>query len=248
MIVRNSARKDSSVTEAVILAGGKGSRLAGLVPNTQKVVAEVDGVPFLLVLIEKLLKQGIKKIILAVGYRADDVKRALLPFHEKVKLIYSNEDQPLGTGGALINASRHISTSKFLIFNGDSLIDLAIRELIEFHDKADADFSMVLCKVQDVSRYGSVSIDPQTKRILDFREKDSARSGPGLINAGVYLSSLSVLSSFPQGESSLEKDLLPALVDKKLYGYVTDMPFLDIGTPDDFVRASAFLKQAAVDS
>ena len=226
--------------DALILAGGMGTRLRSVLPGKQKVVAPVDGQPFLLRLIMVLHHVGVRRIILALGYRAEDVLFEIVGFvPAEVQIISSVEVEILGTGGALRHALPLISSETVLVANGDSFMDANLPSFLAFHRGVKAQISMLLCQVPDISRYGSVSLDG-SGQVLEFLEKRIDVQKPGVINAGIYLMRKSVIESFPQGNISLEKDAFPKYCGKGLYGMQQGGSFIDIGTPEDYGRVAEF--------
>jgi D-glycero-alpha-D-manno-heptose 1-phosphate guanylyltransferase len=226
--------------DALILAGGMGTRLRSVLQGKQKVVAPVDGQPFLLRLIMALHHVGIRRIILALGYRAEDVYSDLIGLvPSDVQIISSIEKEMLGTAGALRYALPLIISETVLVANGDSFFDGDLPSFMAFHRGVKAQISMLLCEVPDISRYGSVSLD-SSGQILEFLEKRIDVQKPGVINAGLYLIDKSVIESFSLGKISLEKDAFPKYCGKGLYGMRQEGGFIDIGTPEDFGRAADF--------
>jgi NDP-sugar pyrophosphorylase family protein len=156
-----------------------------------------------------------------------------------VRIRYSREDEPLGTGGALKLAEPLIS-DPVLVLNGDSYVEWSLVAMLELFMAKDADMVIMLQAVADVSRYGSVALD-QEGRITQFIEK-GVRGGPGLINAGVYLLRKQIVRDLPTGGPiSLERDVFPRLLDRGVYGLISTGLFIDIGIPDDFKRAQTLL-------
>jgi NDP-sugar pyrophosphorylase family protein len=236
-------QSDNKITEALVLAGGLGSRLSKVVPGRQKVVAPILGEPFLARVLSKLGAEGISRVVLALGYLAEDALSAIEPFVPKdMTIVPSIESSPLGTGGAIRHALPLIESSTILVANGDSLIDYSLAGLVSLHQRVHASVTMVLCKVPDSSRYGSVNIDEHS-RVLAFQEKLAKKNGPGIINAGVYLMSRDIIKDMTINPHSLELHLLPGLCRNGLYGLVTEKPFIDIGTPSDYARADNFFIQ-----
>lgn len=229
--------------DALILAGGLGSRLRAVVPDCQKVVAPIDGEPFLTRILRNLQTAGVRRVILALGYLAGDVMAAIAPMTPAgMTLIPSIEETPLGTGGAIRHALALIGTEEVLVANGDSVIDYPLADFIAFHRHHQARASMLLCEVPDVSRYGTVTLDGYG-RISSFHEKQANAHHPGIINAGVYLMTRTLIAGFPETPHSLETAVLPGLCGDGLHGLSTNAPFIDIGTPDDYGRASAFFSK-----
>jgi D-glycero-alpha-D-manno-heptose 1-phosphate guanylyltransferase len=223
------------------LAGGLGTRLSSVVPNCQKVVAPIEGKPFLERLLKKLQEDGISKIVLALGYRSEDVINSICKKNfNRLTLLTSIEPRPLGTGGAIKNSISFVETEDVIVVNGDSLIDFPIGKLIEFHRKNKSILSMLICHVEDAGRYGSVGINKKNQ-IISFHEKNNSNE-PGYINAGVYIMSKVFISELPSCPHSLEKFILPNLCGRGFYGLKTNANFIDIGTPQDFKRAANVLK------
>ncbi len=203
-------------------------------------MAPVAGVPFLQILLEQLRAQGIREIILGTGYLAEQVEKH---FGDGAKfgltISYSRETTPLGTGGA-VKLAEPLLSDPALILNGDSYVDWQLAPLLATAAEHAADLVMALQSVPDVSRYGSVTL-ADDGRITGFVEK-GARTGPGLINAGVYLLRRQLLANLPNGEPiSLERDLFPQLLDGSAYGVVSRGLFIDIGIPEDLERAQTLL-------
>jgi NDP-sugar pyrophosphorylase family protein len=179
-------------------------------------------------------------VILGTGYMAEKIEGYfgcgnLLG----VRIRYSREDEPLGTGGALKLAEPLIS-DPILVLNGDSYVEWSLVPTLELFTAKDAVLVIVLQAVADVTRYGSVALD-QDGRVTHFLEK-GIRAGPGLINAGVYLLRKQIVRELPTGTAiSLEREVFPLLLDRRVYGLVCTGLFIDIGIPDDFKRAQALL-------
>lgn len=240
----SSCLRDDLDLDAVILAGGLGSRLRPIVPDCQKVATLVNGEPFLVHILRHLKVSGIRRVILALGYKADSVMAAIYPFLPPDMIIVpSLEHTTLGTGGALRHTLSLIKTPDVFIMNGDSFIDYSFVDFFSFHRRHKASASMLLCEVPDVSRYGTVVLD-QKERVIRFYEKRPGSCCPGTVNAGVYLMSRKLIATFPKTHHSLERTTLPSLCGDGLYGLVTRAPFIDIGTPDDYSRVSRFLSKS----
>ncbi|OFX07416.1 MAG: hypothetical protein A2516_02580 [Alphaproteobacteria bacterium RIFOXYD12_FULL_60_8] len=224
---------------AMILAGGLGTRLRPAVADRPKVMALVNGRPFLSYLLDQLVDAGVRDVVLCVGYLGDAVLEAFQDSYRGSKIRYSREDVPLGTGGALRHALKVVSGDAFLIMNGDSYCDLDLRAFVECHRDARAAASIALTRVDDVRRYGSVTVDPHM-RVLDFEEK-GVRSGAGLINAGIYLLDKGVLAAIPEGKPvSLEREVFPRLIGGGINGFHVSGRFIDIGTPESYRCAAEF--------
>lgn len=225
---------------AFVLCGGLGTRLRSVLSDRPKSMAPVAGVPFLQLQLEDLKAQGIREVILGTGYLADQVQAFFRSGEEfGLQVRYSNENVPLGTGGALKLAEPLLS-DPVLVLNGDSYVEWSLAPTRDLLARKEASLVMILQLVPDVARYGSVTIDPDG-RVTEFVEKGS-RVGKGLINAGVYLLRKEIVAALPAGEAiSLEKDIFPRLLHGKVYGLVSKGSFIDIGVPADLERAQTVL-------
>lgn len=233
--------KVSGIT-GVILAGGLGTRLRPVVPDYPKVRASVYGRPFLTFLLDQLRAIGIHRIILCTGYKAYIVKNQIGERYKNVNILYSEESEPLGTGGAIRLAQEKISSEIFVVMNGDSYVNADLGRFFNWYNSADHTAAIYLTKVGNIKRYGYI-ITSRNGEIQQFIEKGS-RSGPGWINAGVYLLKKESFKSMPVAEPfSLENDCFPRLIGSGLYGYKKKTEFIDIGTPETFYRAETFFKQ-----
>ena len=229
--------------DAIVLAGGRGTRLAHYVPDLPKPMAAVGGRPFLEHVLDHLIDCGVTSIVLSVGYRADSIEAHFGARYRNVELRYAREEQPLGTGGAIANAARELGDGPVLVVNGDTLLKVDHRDLEAWYLRSPTDIAMVLRTVNDVNRFGAALIDGD--RVCGFGEKTGA--GPGLINAGVYVVHPRVFSRFAMPPAfSLEADLLQRhCAELRPRAYVTDAYFIDIGIPADLDRARADLREGA---
>lgn len=214
--------------EAVVLAGGLGTRLRAAVSDVPKPMAPVGGRPFLERLLDYWIGQGVRRAVLAVGYMYDSIRRHFGDEYRGCAIAYSIEDHPLGTGGALVQSLPLVHGDTFLVLNGDTYFAVPLEALGAFHRRHGADVSMSLFR-SDNPRYTGISLDPDG-RVSSF-------SGEGLVNGGVVLFQRSALEGLPATIASLEKDLLPGMKGA-IYGCVFDVPFVDIGLPEDW-RAAA---------
>lgn len=229
----------SSVT-TLVLVGGLGARLRPLTGDQPKVLAPVAGRPFLDHVLSYLQGQGVSDVVLCTGYAGESVADYCgsgAQWGERIR--FSRENEPLGTGGAIRNAQSLINSDPFLVLNGDSLVQADLAQLVHLHQLRQARISMVLVKVEDQKRFGSVRLG-KDDCIVGFDEK--GQDGPGLINAGVYAFDRSVLDAIPAGEIvSLEKDIFPRYVGNAFYGITAPGAFIDIGTPDSYIQAQEIL-------
>ena len=230
--------------KAFVLCGGLGTRLRAVLSDRPKSMALVAGVPFLQLLLEQVRSQGVHQVILGTGYMADQIESFFgdgkdLGLH----ISYSRETEQLGTGGAL-KLAQPLLSDPILVLNGDSYAELDLGAIAELFTKRNASVVIVLQTVPDVARYGSVTIDAEG-RVSDFVEK-GARTGAGLINAGIYLVRKEIISGLPAGRPiSLEKDVFPELLRGAVYGVVSEGVFIDIGIPSDLERAQSVLSPHA---
>ena len=203
-------------------------------------MALISGTPFLQLLLERLRSQGVDDVVLGTGYMAEKIERYFGDGKRfALRIRYSREHEPRGTGGALKLAEPLIS-DPVLVLNGDSYVEWDLVPVLELFKTKDADLVIVLQAVADVTRYGSVALD-QDGRVTQFVEKGVA-AGPGLINAGVYLLRKQIVRGLPAGTAiSLETEVFPRLLDRRVYGLVCTGLFIDIGIPDDLRRAQGLL-------
>ena len=223
--------------EAVVLAGGYGTRLQKLVSNVPKSMAIINNRPFLEYLFDYLINQGVTKVVLAVGYMHERISDHFHDRYKSLSIFYSVENEPLGTGGGIRLALWKIEGARALVMNGDSLFKLDYQALMDFHVKKKADATLALRRLDDTGRYGRVSMN-RTRRIKGFEEKGLS-TGPGFINGGVYIiEKMFLMEPGFRGRFSLERDCFeqfyPGL---KLFGFPAAGYFLDIGIPDDYLKA-----------
>lgn len=224
---------------AAVLAGGLGTRLRSVIPDRPKVLAPVGGRPYLAHLLDQLAGCGVRETILLVGYGADQVRAAFGGEYGGMRLAYSAEPEPLGTGGAVRHALPHIHESTLLLLNGDSFCDVGLAAFLASHVHHRALATLTLAEVGSTARYGRVRTTPDG-RITRFEEK-GGDDCPGWVNAGVYLIDREAVSDIPAaGPASLEKDVLPRWVAAgRVFGFPGGR-FIDIGTPESYVEAGAF--------
>jgi len=230
--------------QALILAGGKGTRLRPLTVYTPKPIVPVVNRPLLLYQIEILKRAGITDITLSLSYQPDKIEQLIGSGTEHgVKLTYVTEPSPMGTAGAYRYAAQdgHETT---VVFNGDVITDLDVKKLLDFHISSGAVATLALAPVADPSRYGLVPVD-KTGRITQFLEKpsgdDHSKLKTNTINAGVYVLESKILELIPEEKNrSFEYDVFPEILERKLpfLGHVmTDEYWLDIGTPESYLEA-----------
>ena len=227
------------VTQALVLAGGRGTRLGALTDSCPKPLLPVAGRPFLAYLITRLARLGIDDVILSTGYQAGLIRQTLPEGRTLgVNLRHCVETEPAGTGGAVRLASPLLA-ERFLVLNGDTLFDVDVQSLARLlDDHPAAQAAVALREVEDAGRYGQVTLAEGL--IQAFAEKSG--SGRGLINGGIYCLRRSALVGLPPGPSSLERDFFPALAaSRRLCGQVYAGYFIDIGLPETLSRAQTEL-------
>ncbi len=225
--------------EAIILAGGFGTRLKEVVSEVPKPMAPVNGIPFLDYLIRYLKHYGIEKIILSVGHQSEKIIS-----HYGDDFTYSIEKEPLGTGGGIRLALEKCKNTNVLVLNGDSFFDIDLHAFYNKHNDAISDCSLALRMVDDAARYGTLQLG-ELDVITQFKEKTNINK-PGLINAGIYLLDRQVfLDETPEKKNfSIEKDFFEKkLQEINLYGFTFKGYFIDIGIPTDYQRAQNDFKE-----
>ena len=223
--------------KAVLLVGGLGIRLRSVVPSTPKPLVSIGNKSFLELLIRQLRNQGIHRLVMCTGYLADQIENHFGDGYAwDVAIEYSREPSALGTAGAVKLARRYLEhDSDFLVMNGDSFVETNFQKLLQFHRAHNGLVTMAVVEVCEVCRYGTVQVG-HAGRVNAFLEK-SSHNGPGLVNAGVYVFSQAVLRHIPEGPTSLERNVIPDLLDEGVYALKQDGIFIDIGTPEDYDRA-----------
>ncbi|MEU2928348.1 NDP-sugar synthase [Streptomyces sp. NPDC007251] len=242
--------------EAIILVGGKGTRLRPLTNHTPKPLLGVAGSSFIRHQIAKLSDAGVEHVVFATSYLAALFEQEFKDFSEDLEISYAVEEVPLGTGGAIRNAGRLLrgtsADAPVLILNGDILSGVDLRALLERHQARDADVSLHLTRVPDPRAFGLVPTD-EAGRVLAFLEKPKTPEEcvTDQINAGAYVFRRSVLDAIPADrEVSVEQETFPRLVTagRRVFGHTTDDYWRDLGTPLAFVHGSADLVTGAATS
>lgn len=230
--------------EALILAGGRGTRLQSVVNDRPKPMAVVAGRPFVEWIILHLRAQGIQKITMCTGYKSDFVENYFGNGSKwDLSIRYSDEPEPLGTGGAIRLGMEYVQSEQVLVLNGDSFTDFSVDHLSNFHQMHDGVASLLLVRQLDRTRYGAVEVSRKGE-ILNFHEKNTS-AGSGFVNGGVYLMEKEWLMKIPLNKNfSIEVDIFPELIGKGLWGLATNYQLLDIGTPQSFSQADKFIRDA----
>lgn len=222
------------INEAIILAGGLGTRLRSAVADLPKCMAPVDGIPFIHFIVAFLEKEGIQNFIFSLGYKNEVIITYLDTAFPQTNKKYIIETEQLGTGGAIKKAVSAVAGENVIVVNGDTLFNIDISRLTDFHERKQADCSLALKQMTNFSRYGSVELSSGDV-IKAFREKEFCEKGN--INGGIYaLNIASFLSNDLREVFSFEKWLEENTAFKKLYGDVYENYFIDIGIPDDYNR------------
>jgi D-glycero-alpha-D-manno-heptose 1-phosphate guanylyltransferase len=222
--------------EAIILAGGLGTRLRSVVPDLPKCMAPINGIPFISYLIDHLNKEGITNFVFSLGYKSEafiSLIEEKLPMKNFTVVI---EDEPLGTGGAIKLACEKVKNENVIALNGDSLFKVNLKALMNFHLTNKANCTLALKPMKNFDRYGSVEVDTSNK-IMSFKEKKFVEYGN--INGGVYAINIPSFIQLPlTSKFSMEQDYLEKYSGEgNFYGFVQEGYFIDIGIPEDFVRA-----------
>ena len=232
-----------NLTEAIILAGGKGTRLQTSVKDRPKPLADVAGRPFIEWLLLLLHSQGIRRVVVCTGHMGQVLESHLGNGSRfDLQLQYVRDPFPLGTGGALRNALDLCQSSHILVLNGDSFCKFDLRELSKFHLSHRSEATILLAKVENSSRFGSVVSDGNGK-VTAFSEKTIDRH-PAWINAGVYLLNRKVIEGIPGNRAvSLEHEVFPGLIEHGLYAKPENGLFCDIGTVESYESSATVLSK-----
>lgn len=228
--------------EAIILAGGFGTRLQSIITHLPKPMAPIHHRPFLSYLLDYIKLQGITRAVISVHHLRDSIQEYFGFSYHGIDLTYAIEEKPLGTGGAIIHALNFIhSAGPIFVINGDTFLKIDYRQMYTEHIKNNGQLSIALRKIDDCSRYGEVMVNKN--KIIHFKERGS--SHPGLISAGLYLLHRELFSQFSlQDIFSFEHDFLFLHAAQIMpYAWLADDYFIDIGIPEDYLRATRELPQ-----
>jgi mannose-1-phosphate guanylyltransferase len=234
--------------QALVLAGGEGTRLRPLTYTTPKPVMPLAGRPFLSFMLDWLRDHGVDEVILSCGFMSEGVKRVLGDIYDGMRLRYVIEEQPLGTAGPVrLALDEGVLEERLLVLNGDVLTDMDLSVELAQHESSGARVTLALYPVEDTASYGVVLTDSEG-RVEQFIEK--AEEPPtNLINAGAYVVEREVAEAIPAGRAvSFEREIFPALVGNGLYGYSAAGYWIDIGTPERYLEATWDLLAGRVDS
>lgn len=222
--------------QAIVLSGGFGTRLSTVVADRPKPMADVNGRPFLEILLDDLAKNNFKKVVLAVGYMHEYIVNHFKDNYQGMEIVYAIEQEPLGTGGAVLNAMQYITDEYAFIINGDTLFKIDYKELI-----ADDLLVMAIAYLEKNERYGQVEVD--RGYVTRFKEKETINSG--YINGGIYRMNKKYLESLNLPKRfSFEKDVLEKQVyQKPIKAVYFEAYFIDMGVPEDYLKLQEDLKR-----
>jgi len=230
--------------DVVILCGGLGSRLAGVVNDRPKPMAQMGEQPFLDILIDYFSHFGFRRFVLCTGHRSQFIRDYYSRGHGSLEFVISDELSPLGTAGAVKNAEALIRSNPFLVANGDSFCPVDLAGFYDFHLAKRAFMSMAVVESENRNDAGLVAINDY-QRIIGFEEKGPQAHGR-CVNAGVYLFQREILSLIPANmRCSLEYDLFPKLVNSGSFAFVCGGPLIDIGTPRRYDLAKKYFASSA---
>ena len=226
--------------EAIILAGGKGTRLHSIISSVPKPMAPINGRPFLELIMQQLSDYSFERIILSTGHLGDVIQAHFGPKFKNIDIIYINEPAPLGTGGAVKEAMQACQEDHVYIINGDSFQLVDFNE-VEAYWQCNKNPIMIAAAVADTSRYGALLIDK--KQVIGFSEK--GKTGSGYINSGYYVFNKTQIHLFPnQAVFSLEQDFLEKDIHLQHYDFFeSKSSFIDIGIPEDYIKAQYYLHE-----
>lgn len=232
--------------QAILLAGGLGTRLKSVVSDRPKPMALVEDKPFMEYLVHQLTRYGVDQIIFAVGYKGSMVEEYFGDGSRfGVPISYAYEETLLGTAGAIKNAGKLVTDPWFLVLNADTFYQIDFDRFAKDSMAQGLDMALVLRRVPDVSRYGQAVLTDG--RLTAFNEK-TTEAKEGTINGGVYLMSRELLEDIPEGKVSLELEMIPKWLSegKKLGGIVNEGYFIDIGIPEDYFKFIEDVKKGII--
>jgi D-glycero-alpha-D-manno-heptose 1-phosphate guanylyltransferase len=235
----------SSPLEVIVLAGGQGRRLQSVVSDLPKPMANISGRPFLWWLLTRLSQQGVDRVILSVGYKAESIQDYFGDHFNGIDIAYSVESEPLGTGGAIRFALEQAGEAQAVVLNGDTYSDIDLWRLRDKLESSRGNLVMALTHLDDVSRYGAVLFDEETETIVSFNEKEGGSAG--YINAGIYCLRRDIFDRYPvPSRFSFERDFLTKwLSEIRPVAFPGVSAFIDIGVPEDFALAQTLIPAIA---
>lgn len=226
------------LTEAIILAGGFGTRLQAVVNDVPKPMAPINRIPFLNYVFDYLKFYKIQHVVLSTGYLSEKIVEFYKDEFKGIKISYAKEETPLGTGGGIRNAMTKCKNDDVLVLNGDSFFDVDIKAHYRNHIFKQADCTLALRKVDNAARYGTIQLG-RLNRITAFKEKDN-KEIEGLINGGVYILNRAIYLNKTESDSafSIEKDFYEKKIKElNIFGFEYNGYFIDIGIPEDYKKA-----------
>jgi D-glycero-alpha-D-manno-heptose 1-phosphate guanylyltransferase len=232
--------------QAIILAGGFGTRLQSVIKDVPKPMADINSKPFLEYILKYLQSYGVSKAILSVGYKQEVIKDYFGNNYKDIKILYSSEDEPLGTGGAIKQAIEYTDDDMLLVLNGDTLFDVALDEFYSTYTSKDnnhkSDIVIALKQMSNVDRYGAVKID-KNSTVTAFTEKKFYEKT--YINGGVYLIKREIFKDIQESKFSFEEFLESSIDNLNVYGdnIASNRYFIDIGIPTDYAKAQDDFKE-----
>ncbi len=227
--------------DVVILAGGLGKRLQTVTGGSQKILAQIDGKPFISILIDYIAGQGARRFILCTGHDAQNVESVLKNAHPGLSVEFSREQEPLGTGGAIKKGSSLVRSDLFLALNGDCFCVVDYNKMVAYHQQCKAQATIAVTRLDDARDYGTIEIDAD-KRIIAFKEKQPIKQ-EAFINTGTYCLNRQVFNLVnTKDKFSIEYDFFPYLVGKGFSSFEVENKFIDIGTPERYAWAQEHLK------
>jgi mannose-1-phosphate guanylyltransferase len=235
--------------QALVLAGGEGTRLRPLTYTTPKPVMPLAGRPFLSFMLDWLRSHGVDEVILSCGFMSDGVKRVLGDIYDGMRLRYVIEEGPLGTAGPVrLALDEGVLAARLLVLNGDVLTDIDLTAELAQHAETGARVTLGLYPVDDTASYGVVPTDADN-RVEAFLEKTEGETPTNRINAGAYIVEREVVEQIASGRAvSFEREVFPALVGNGLYGFAAEGYWIDIGTPERYLEATWDLLAGRVES
>jgi D-glycero-alpha-D-manno-heptose 1-phosphate guanylyltransferase len=227
--------------EAIVLAGGQGTRLRPIVPDLPKPMATIDGRPFLCWLMTRLHQQHVGRVILSVGYKSAAIRDYFGNSIDGMEISYSVESEPLGTGGAMKLALDEVSEAAVIVLNGDTYTDVDLLDLMREFDSAGADLAVAVTYLNSIARYGAIVIDEKSNAITGFDEKQGLAAGH--INAGVYCLRRDIFVKYSApAKFSFERDFLPEQLGMlRAIAFRGVRAFIDIGAPGDYTLAQTLI-------
>ena len=224
--------------KAVVLVGGEGTRLRPITETVPKPLLPLMDRPSLDHVLDHLARHGVHQVVLSSSYLESTFHDFIEARHGDPAITWVTEEEPLGTGGAIVNTMEHMDDEPFLALNGDILTDLDLTAMVRFHRDRGSLATIALHHVEDARPFGLVLTEPDG-RVIEFREKPTEPM-PGDVNAGTYVLEPSALEGWSPGEAiSIERQIFPALIAsaRPVHGFLTEAYWLDLGTPEDYLRA-----------